>query len=339
MARTKMTAKKATSGTTPQCVVAYHCLPINRWIDGLLTDFVTSAMTAISLNILIEFDNNPRHSHTISTGDPLRSLKVLLSSEASAKGHQRLKSLPKLLYASLKDYHMQDSLVYEEVIFDFGMDEKLVRWSKKASLLVHSKVNWGNLFAGKDRNGNDVAMEVEDFMNCLFIPTLDRVVYASTLFMLMCGHLVAFEELYLKMKQAIMHLRPEYTIMFTALDFISAVVKAFVMTYSIQVLIQGHNLLAIFQDLLNTSIDLHMHTDRFAGPQGPIWFKTLYTQQHHTSFNHWVQIFMVPQPLPSLGQGSAHGMLEVWHYLSVVPIETGARRFLCKGPGDGCFGA
>ncbi|KAI6022538.1 hypothetical protein BKA83DRAFT_4126194 [Pisolithus microcarpus] len=49
-----------------------------------------------------------------------------LSSEVSAKGHPRLKSLPKLLYTSLEDYHTQDSLVYEEVFFDFGTDEKLV---------------------------------------------------------------------------------------------------------------------------------------------------------------------------------------------------------------------
>ncbi|KAI5980859.1 hypothetical protein EDD15DRAFT_2204872 [Pisolithus albus] len=193
-------------------------------------------------------------------------------------GMERRGSLPKLLYTSLEDYHTQDSLVYEEVFFDFGTDEKLVRWSKKASLLgarlaernfgrkiifvtVHSEVNRGDLFAGKDRNGNDVAMEVADFVNCLFNPPLDKVVYASTLFMLTCGHVVAFEESYKAMKQAIMRLRPEFTIMFTAPDFISAVVKAFIVTYSIQVLIQGHDLVAIFQDILNTSIDLRMHTD------------------------------------------------------------------------------
>ncbi|KAI6016848.1 hypothetical protein BKA83DRAFT_4128575 [Pisolithus microcarpus] len=165
------------------------------------------------------------------------------------------------------------------------------------------------------------------FVNCLFIPSLDKVVYASTLFMLMCGHLVTFEESYMTMKQAIMHLRPKYTIMFTASDFISAVVKAFVMTYSVQVLIQGHDLLTIFQDLLNTSIDL------FAGPQGSIWFKTLYTQWHRISFDHRVQIFVVPQSSPSLGQGSAHGMFEVWCYLSVIPIEMCARRSeVCSEP-------
>ncbi|KAI6037358.1 hypothetical protein BKA83DRAFT_16446 [Pisolithus microcarpus] len=193
-------------------------------------------------------------------------------------GMERHGSLPKLLHASLEDYHTQDSLVYEEVFFDFGTVEKFVQWRKQVGLLgtrlaagnfgwkiifitVHSEVNRRDLFAGKDESGGDVAMEVEDFMNCIFIPTLDKVVYASTLFMLTCGHLVAFEESYMAMKKAIMHLRPEYTIMFTAPDFISAVAKVFVVTYSIQVLIQGHDLLAIFQDLLNISMDLRMHAD------------------------------------------------------------------------------
>ncbi|KAI5996748.1 hypothetical protein EDC04DRAFT_1172778 [Pisolithus marmoratus] len=98
-------------------------------------------------------------------------------------------------------------------------------------------------------------------MKCIFIPPLDKVVYGSTLFMLTCGHLLAFEESYTEMKQAITHLRPEYTIMFTAPDFVSAVAKMFAVAYSIQVLIQGHDFFAIFQDLLNISTDLRMHTD------------------------------------------------------------------------------
>ncbi|KAI5981054.1 hypothetical protein EDC04DRAFT_2617696, partial [Pisolithus marmoratus] len=152
------------------------------------------------------------------------------------------------------------------------------------------RINW------KDKAGGDVAMEVED------------VVYASTLFMLTCGHLVAFDESYTTMKQAIIRLQPEYTIMFTAPDFISAVAKMFVVTYSIQVLIQGHDLFAIFQDLLNVSTDLRMHTD----------------------------IFVVPQSSAPMGQGFAYGMLNVRRHSSVVLIEM-CRRFACevpKGQGD-----
>ncbi|KAI6045216.1 hypothetical protein EDC04DRAFT_2598818 [Pisolithus marmoratus] len=222
---------------------------------------------------------DPRHSCETSMGDPPGYLKVPLLFEASVKGSPRLNgSLPKLLHTSLEDYHTEDSLVYEEVFFDFGTDKKLRQWNRQASVLgvrlavwnfgrkiifimVHSEINCGDLFAGKDKAGGDVAMEVEDFMKCIFTPPLDKVVYASTLFMLTCGHLVAFDESYTTMKQAIIRLRPEYTIMFTAPDFISAVAKMFVVTYLIQVLIQGHDLFAVFQDLLNVSTDLRMHTN------------------------------------------------------------------------------
>ncbi|KAI6011171.1 hypothetical protein EDC04DRAFT_2905612 [Pisolithus marmoratus] len=215
----------------------------------------------------------------MSMGDPPGYLKVPLLFEASVKGSPRLNgSLPKLLHTSLEDYHTEDSLVYEEVFFDFGTDKKLRQWNWQASVLgmrltawnfgqkiifimVHSKINHGDLFAGKDKTGGDVAMEVEDFMKCIFTPPLDKVVYASTLFMLTCSHLVTFDKLYTTMKQAIIHLRPEYMIMFTAPNFISAVAKMFVVTYLIQVLIQGHDLFTIFQDLSNVSTDLWMHTD------------------------------------------------------------------------------
>ncbi|KAI6031037.1 hypothetical protein EDC04DRAFT_2922759 [Pisolithus marmoratus] len=254
---------------------------------------------------------------------------VPLLFEASVKGSPRLNgSLPKLLHTSLEDYHTEDLLVYEEVFFDVGTDKKLRQWNQQASVLgtrlavqnfgrkiifimVHSEINHGDLFAGKDKAGGDVAMEVEDFMKCIFTPPLDKVVYASTLFMLTCSHLVTFDESYTTMKQAIIRLRPKYTIMFTAPDFISAVAKMFVVTYSIQVLIQGHDLFAVFQDLLNVSTDLRMHTD-------------------------WVQIFVVPQSLAPMGQGFAYGMLNVRCHSSMVLIKT-CRRFTCevpKGQGD-----
>ena len=40
-------------------------------------------------------------------------------------------------------------------------------------------------------------------MKCLFGLSLERVVYGSTLFMLTCGPLVAFQDLFLAMKQTI----------------------------------------------------------------------------------------------------------------------------------------
>ena len=57
----------------------------------------------------------------------------------------------------------------------------------------------------------EVRMETEcemlligfQFMKCLFGPSLERVVHRSTLFMLTCGPLVTFQDLFLAMKQTI----------------------------------------------------------------------------------------------------------------------------------------
>ncbi|KAI6006968.1 hypothetical protein EDD15DRAFT_2358037 [Pisolithus albus] len=186
-------------------------------------------------------------------------------------------SLPKLVHTTLEEYHTADSLTYEEVTFDFGTERKLDHWTKRVEVLrarlegrkfgrkiifvtVHSEVSRGDLFAGKDKDG-DVAMMVEDFMDYLFIPPLNEVVRGSTLFMLTCGHVVRFEESYSAMKKSITRLQPEYTILFTAPELIVAATKLFAVAYSIQVLIHGHSFLDIFHDLLNVSLDLRMHTD------------------------------------------------------------------------------
>ncbi|KAI6121636.1 hypothetical protein F5141DRAFT_1211292 [Pisolithus sp. B1] len=188
-------------------------------------------------------------------------------------------SLPQLLHTTLQEYHTEDSLTYKEVTFDLGTNTKLAQWIRKAGRLgtrlaawdfrrkiifvtVHSEVTRGDLFAGKNEGGEDVvATAIEDFMHYVFAPPLHELVHASTLFMLTCGHLVVFEESFMAMKQAITCLRPEYTILFTTPDFISAVTKMFTVAYSIQVLVQGHTFHEILLDLLNVSLDLCMHTD------------------------------------------------------------------------------
>ena len=56
-------------------------------------------------------------------------------------------------------------------------------------------------------------------------------------------------------------LQPEYTIAFTAPNFLSAVLKVFVVSYCVQVLIQGHSFLEVLHDLLDVAPELRMHTD------------------------------------------------------------------------------
>ena len=56
-------------------------------------------------------------------------------------------------------------------------------------------------------------------------------------------------------------LQPEYTIAFTAPNFLSTVLKVFVVSYCMQVLIQGHSFLEVLHDLLDVAPKLCMHTD------------------------------------------------------------------------------
>ncbi|KAI6018102.1 hypothetical protein BKA83DRAFT_4128014 [Pisolithus microcarpus] len=185
-------------------------------------------------------------------------------------------SLPLLLKTTLDEYHTKASLEYTEVTFDFGTQKKLNRWRAKAKKLgaklgasdfkrkiifvtVHSEVTRGDLFSGKDEKGGDVAMRVEEFMSCLFSPPLEEVVYASTLFMLTCGPLVSFQESFTSMQQSIRHQSTPSHL--PALNFINAVLKPFLVSYGVQVLIEGHALGDVLQDLLNVSLGLRMHSD------------------------------------------------------------------------------
>lgn len=56
-------------------------------------------------------------------------------------------------------------------------------------------------------------------------------------------------------------LQPEYTIAFSANNFISAVLKPFIVTYAAHVLIQGYALHGAIQDLLDCSPEMRVHTD------------------------------------------------------------------------------
>ncbi|KAI5996615.1 hypothetical protein F5J12DRAFT_853350 [Pisolithus orientalis] len=187
-------------------------------------------------------------------------------------------SLPSLLNMTIEEYHTRNSLLYQKIIFDFGTDQKFSQWSMRIKKLgeklgmyafkhkiifitVHSKVTCSDLFSGKGESGKDVAMEVGKFMKCLFTSPLQNMVYGSMLFMLTCGPMVSFEQSFTALKQSIVQLQPEYMVAFTTKDFLNAVIKIFIVSYGVKVLIEGHALENIIHDLLDISLELWMHTD------------------------------------------------------------------------------
>ncbi|KAI5987829.1 hypothetical protein EDD15DRAFT_2371884 [Pisolithus albus] len=88
-------------------------------------------------------------------------------------------SVPRVLNTALEEYHSEQTLRYLEVFFDFGTHRKLRRWLTEAESLaatigadifqqkiffvsVHSEVTRGDLFAGKDEQGSDVAVSPKE---------------------------------------------------------------------------------------------------------------------------------------------------------------------------------
>ena len=97
----------------------------------------------------------------------------------ACKGMDTTGCLPLLLKTALEDYHTKDCLEYVEVTFDFRTDSKLSRWKTKRAKLgrelvahkfqrkiifvtIHSEITHGDLFAGKNVQGGDMVMEVNE---------------------------------------------------------------------------------------------------------------------------------------------------------------------------------
>ncbi|KAI5981573.1 hypothetical protein EDD15DRAFT_2379410 [Pisolithus albus] len=206
-------------------------------------------------------------------------------------------SVPRVLNTALEEYHSEETLRYLEVVFDFGTCRKLRHWQTEAESLaatigedifqqkiffisVHSEVTRGDLFAGKDEQGSDVAVRPKEFMNYLFSGGVRPLVHGATLFMLSCGPLLAFPDSVSSLRKGYSsmpyfcvvvmtrlrlanRLRPAYTIAFGAKRFISAVIKSFIVAFGVRVVIQGHDLGEVFKDLLDVSVELPMHTDAY----------------------------------------------------------------------------
>ncbi|KIM55284.1 hypothetical protein SCLCIDRAFT_30447 [Scleroderma citrinum Foug A] len=263
---------------------------------------------------------------TIVTGVCQRASKLQVRADSTVilhlvcVGMDTSGCLPLLLKTALEDYHKKDALEYVQETFDFGTDVKLGMWKARREILgtrlaarkfqcklvfmtVHSEITHGDLFAGKDAQGRDVAMEVKEFMKCLFSPSLERVVHRSTLFMLTCGPLVTFQDSFLAMKQTITCLQPEYTIAFTAPNFLSAVLKVFIVTYCVQVLIQGHPIMEVLHNLLDGAPELCMHTDVV------LLYVNLVTPKAS------------PQVVTTMGYRFAHVVPSMWGHSSLVKIE------------------
>ncbi|KIK13991.1 hypothetical protein PISMIDRAFT_17615 [Pisolithus microcarpus 441] len=189
-------------------------------------------------------------------------------------------SLPRVLKVALEEYYTDDTLSYQEITFDFGTQDKFDHWEAQVPTLaaqicsskfeckvifitVHSEVTHGDLFAGKDEMGEDVALVPNNFLTCLFSGDLKQVINLSTVFLLSCGPLVKYQESLNSLKDAIIMLKPKYTVAFSADRFISASLKTFITAFGVCIVVKRHELSEVFLDLLNLSLELRMHSDMY----------------------------------------------------------------------------
>ncbi|KAI6024284.1 hypothetical protein EDC04DRAFT_2606547 [Pisolithus marmoratus] len=155
--------------------------------------------------------------------------------------------IPHLLNVVLEEYYMEATLRYLEVVFNFGTWHKLCHWQAEAQRLaatisedtfqqkiifisIHSKLTHGDLFAGKDEGGDDMAVLPKEVIHGLLICWTSSAPHQQSYYV--------------------------YAV-------VCAVVKSFIVAFGVWVVIQGHNLGKVFTDLLNVSIELPMHTDMY----------------------------------------------------------------------------
>ncbi|KAI6002605.1 hypothetical protein F5J12DRAFT_783778 [Pisolithus orientalis] len=110
-------------------------------------------------------------------------------------------------------------------------------------------------------------------------------------------------------------LRPEYMVAFTAKDFLNAVIKIFIVSYGVEVLIEGHALENVIHDLLQ-------HLTQTSGC-------TLMPR-----IAKGAMVLMVPQPSVPMGHISIHGVPEMWCHPSMGMIKAGPSSTKWLSPED-----
>ncbi|KAI6145926.1 hypothetical protein BKA82DRAFT_4016099 [Pisolithus tinctorius] len=194
MARTRQNAKKTTSGTAPRsanhsrcschphptCIRAVH-------LKGLNTDplWLRSGVTRISA---VAHGQGPRRRHRL----PVSRLP------RTRRGWCEVQRATFVLLLGTRIPMLDKPVIIS------GICERASKSQVCAeSTLILELVCTGVEIQGKGESGEDVAMEVGEFMRCLFTSPLQNMVYGSTLFMLTCGPVVSFEQSLAALKQSI----------------------------------------------------------------------------------------------------------------------------------------
>ncbi|KAI6044631.1 hypothetical protein EDC04DRAFT_2936257 [Pisolithus marmoratus] len=268
MAWTKQTAKKCASGHAKPAQLAGHKRPQM----SSTASFTPSSLSPLSSclpspdlqpTMIPNQSNRPVSPHE-SIANKISSPEIIFKCPACHEKEEHAAHSAPMPYFTVQGNTI---LASNEPTFINSVCERASKsqWSEAESLAamigedifqqkiffisIHSKVTCGDLFAGKEGDGSDVAVRPEE-----------PLVSGATIFMLSCGLLVASSESICSLKKALLD----------AKRFISVVIKSFIITFGIRVIIQGHDLGEVFKDLLDVSVELPMHTDMYHYPTPPM---------------------------------------------------------------------
>ncbi|KAG1754740.1 uncharacterized protein EDB91DRAFT_1076846 [Suillus paluster] len=172
---------------------------------------------------------------------------------------------------------------YHEIIFDVRTVSKAKNHAKLMTKLAnelgsccydrvkvfvhsHSETTRGDLWGGfknsknKGERGEPVAYAINDFFALVFVNGMENFLQGSTLWMLVCSHMVRKVDAFDNFKACTKSYEVQHAFAFGAEHFHACLITAFNIAYVSRVLVEGFEVQDTMQDLLVASFQLGMHS-------------------------------------------------------------------------------
>ncbi|KAG1864357.1 hypothetical protein F4604DRAFT_1928800 [Suillus subluteus] len=182
-----------------------------------------------------------------------------------------------LLSHYLQHFYPNGGYTYLEIVFDVATHQKIDVYTRMQQARVtelrrhlgragcifaffsdHSEQDSGWLFAGKV-NGKYIAMSVSQVLSTVFSPYVSLLKAANMVF-LVCGSIVAYEDVFVELKQAILDLEVASAIIFPVTRFQPLVATNFLLAMAELVIVEQLDLHKVFPALLSLSNRLGQHS-------------------------------------------------------------------------------
>ncbi|KAG1761107.1 hypothetical protein EDD22DRAFT_954347 [Suillus occidentalis] len=199
------------------------------------------------------------------------------------------RSPARMMQALLQSYIPTEDLHYHEVLFDFGTDKKCRKHEKsmvklmnevgrtefdhvEVFVLMHSETTRGDIWGGhesavsvgkgkiKVAKPMPVAYTVDDFFAGIFVAGLEEILKGTTLWMLVCGHMVRETESFRSFTASIKRYDIKNAFAFSTEGLHVCLTTPFIAAYVEHVLVEGFLVQEVMTSLLVVCPQLAMHT-------------------------------------------------------------------------------